>query len=180
MPEAAAPPIAGTEGDKRSMGSLTEWRAAREGSKVFSSNASSLFLLRLIQKNHSKARMMARPATPPITPPTIAPVLVPLPDLPASVTAPVAIDDDVTRMEPFESVTVTTTTLVECSEADEASLELEVEFPEEEDDVLVAVFEVDAALVEGSIDEEELTDVDELGWTDVLEEGSTEDDVDDC
>lgn len=74
----------------------------------------------------------------------------------------------------------THTTLVECSEADEASLELEVEFPEEEDDVLVAVFEVDAALVEGSIDEEELTDVDELGWTDVLEEGSTEDDVDDC
>lgn len=69
--------------------------------------------------------MMARPATPPITPPTMAPVsaaacqlwslhrhrlysLVPLPDLPASVTAPVAIDDDVTRMDPFESVTVTT------------------------------------------------------------------------
>lgn len=46
--------------------------------------------------------------------------------------------------------------------------------------MLVAVFEVDTALVEGSIDDEELTDVDELGWTDVLEEGSTEDDVDDC
>lgn len=46
--------------------------------------------------------------------------------------------------------------------------------------MLVAVFEVDTALVEGSIDDEELTDVGELGWTDVLEEGSTEDDVDDC
>lgn len=46
--------------------------------------------------------------------------------------------------------------------------------------MLVAVFEVDTALVEGSIDDEELTDVDELGWTNVLEEGSTEDDVDDC
>lgn len=34
--------------------------------------------------------------------------LVPLPDLPASVTAPVAIEDDVTRIDPFESVTVTT------------------------------------------------------------------------
>lgn len=46
--------------------------------------------------------------------------------------------------------------------------------------MLVAGFVVDAALVEGSIDDKELAVVDELGSADVLEEGSTEDDVDGC
>lgn len=77
-----------------------------------------------MQKNHSKARIIARPATPPTTPPTMAPMstacqiwglnrqrfhsLVPPSDFSESVAAPVAIADEVTRIDPFESVTVTT------------------------------------------------------------------------
>lgn len=96
-------------------------------------------------------------------------MLVPLPEFSVSVAAPVAIDDAVTRIDPLESVTVTTTTLVEClSLADVASLDeevLEVGSSEEEDDVLVTVLVIGSVLVEGSIDDEELIGM-ELGSTD--------------
>lgn len=115
-----------------------------------------------MQKNHSKARIIARPATPPTTPPTMAPMLVPPSDFSESVAAPVAIADEVTRIDPFESVTVTTTILVKCSEVadDVASLDEEAL---EVGPVLVTVLGIGSALVEGSIDDEGLVDVDELG-----------------